>query len=513
MLRGHAAVLVAVIIIQMCVFGTPAWGGPFTNAYGTFKDPQLAIDDDPKTYAETSKAYRNEYFLISRFPNQSFLRTLNVVFDGKKPKDYVIEMGMDAVNWRPYEPGEKALYVRVRILGVKDGEVYRIAELTVNSEVAAVEPFGVTRMSVDRIETTTALIQMSFTKPARVSMAYGLEPTENALKNFTEYTSYQANYQIGLTDLIEGVDYYVRIKAFTPDGEMYVTWDTEYLRFRTLGTAPLKLLSVGVGYLSPLSLSLVVQTNIPSNCVLYFGEQSFFTDIRNKPTFDTLHTFEFKDLSPNHMYSYMVFLTDFRGLNAIVPKRLITTSGVNIAKNKRVIEGTFTQVREASFQGGPTVVGETTLQKLTDGRNDYFGGMAHSQDLTRADQYAVIDLGKVYTLESHLTFWRTLAFPYSYQIHVSQDRKTWTNVFTMATQRMGAGEKIRSGAGDPILMAGGPLGEGRTKARYVKLLVPKGTEFFKRHSNWTNVDLAEIVIYPGGEYEEIKRIVDEEWQP
>ncbi|OGH59165.1 MAG: hypothetical protein A3G34_02460 [Candidatus Lindowbacteria bacterium RIFCSPLOWO2_12_FULL_62_27] len=507
-----AAGLIAITAIVLTATIAGAEDPTFIGAYGTFSNANLAIDGDPATFAETSKTYRNEYFLIVRFNAPSVLRNVKVKFEGKKPKDYLVEMSMDAVAWRSYEIGEKTLYIRVRVPGATDNDVYRIAEIESKSDVAGLEPFEMVRMNITNVETTTATLEFTFNKPARLSMSYGLDANPSNHKNFTEYTSYMTNYTLRQTDLIEGADYYFRIKAITAEGEVFVPSETEALpHFRTLGTPPLSLLSVGVGYVSPLSLSIVVRTNIPSNCVFYFGEQVYFTDVRSKPTFDTTHVFEFKDLVPNHLYSYMAFLTDFRGLNVNIQKRFITTTAVNIARNKRVIAGTFTQQRESNFQGGGLVKGDTTMQKLTDGKNDYFNGMAHSENLIKYDQWAVIDLGKVYTLESHATVWRTLAYPYTYQLLASEDNRTWKQVFTMNPQRMGAGEKIRSGGGDPLLVAGGPLEQ--AKARYVKLFIPKGTEFFKRHKTWYNVDLAEIMIYPGGDYAEIKRIVEEEWQP
>ncbi len=513
MLGGRAAVLTAITaLIITGAFLAEAQALPFIEAYGTFKAPKNAIDGDRATVTAVTKPYRGDYFLVIRFAGPSILRTVKVIFEGKKPKDYFVEMSENAMGWRPQEVGEKATYLRVRIPAGDGTETYVIAEVEANSEVAPAEAFMPTAMKVDGVETTAATLTLAFTKPCRLSLAYGIEPRLGALKNFTEYTSSQSLYTIQLRDLIEGQDYYVRVKAVTAEGEVYVSEDTNFMHFRLLGTPPLKMVSGGMGYVNPLSVSIVFQTNIPSHCVVYFGEPDMFSDITSRPGYDTRHIFEYKDLRPNHIYSYMAFLTDYRGLSVTVPKTIFSTAEINIAKHKKVIAGTFSFLREPSWQGGGDSIGDTTLQKLTDGRNDYFNGMAHSGDLTKEDQYAVIDLGRVYTLESHLTIWRTLAYPYTYEIHTSTDNKEWKPIYRIPSERVGLGKNIRSGGGDPLLVVGGPFSD-LVKARYVRLWIPKGTPFFKRHKEWKNVDLAEIILYPGGDYEEIKRIIREEWTP
>lgn len=513
MFVGRVAVLTALMVtILTGLFIQAAPASPFIDAYGTFKSPKNTIDGDRATVSEVTKPYRGDYFLVVRFASPSLLRTVKVIFEGKKPKDHFVEMSENAMGWRPQEPGEKASYLRIRIPAGDGTETYVIAEVEAGSTVAPTEAFMPTAMKVDNVETTAASLTLSFTKPCRLSLAYGLEPRADALKNFTEYTSFQSNYTVQLSDLIEGQDYYARVKATTAEGEVYVSEDTNYLHFRLFGTPPLKLVGGGMGYVSPVAVSIVLQTNIPSHCVTYFGEPDMFNEITSRPAYDTRHVFEYKDLRPNHIYAYMAFLTDHRGLSVTVPKTMFSTAELNVAKHKKVVAGTFTYLREPSWQGGGHSIGDTTLQKLTDGRNDYFNGMAHSGDLTKEDQFAVIDLGRVYTLESHLTVWRTLAYPYTYEVHTSLDNKDWKPIYKMPSERVGLGKNIRSGGGDPLLIVGGPFPD-LIKARYVKLWIPKGTSFFKRHKEWKNLDLAEIVLYPGGDYEEIKRIIREEWAP
>lgn len=508
----RAAVIVAPILLAIWVLPASA-ASPFTQAYGTFNDAQNAIDGSRTTSAvSTGTPYRGEYFLIVSFPQPSLIRNVKVNFEGKAPKEYRLEMSNDAMTWSPVEMGEKAKSIKFR-MAASAGETVKISEIECNSEVAVTgpEPFMPISLSVGTIETTAATLNIGFTKPVRLSINYGFEADENSMKNFLEYTSYQNFYQVSLTDLVEGLDYYIRVKAMTADGELFVTTDTEIMHFRLLGTPPLRVVAAGVGAISPLSVSLVVQTNIPSHCVYYFGEGERFTSIVSQPGYDTRHVFDIKDLSPNRLYNYMAFLTDFRGMNVVLPKTQITTSEVNIARKKPVIEGTFKVLREPGFQGG-TATADSILQRITDGRNDYFEGMAHSGDLNNFDQYAVIDLGRVYTLESHATVWRQLAFPKYYEIFTSLDNKTWEKGLVQTGGRIDNAMQLRSGSGDPLIATGGTF-DGTPKARYVKLFIPKGSPYYKKHRGWNNVDLAELKIYPGGDYAEIKRVVREEWQP
>lgn len=511
---GQAAVLIAVVLLITWVFSGPCLAAvSFGDAYGSFLDSKKTIDGDPATYAETVKEpYRGEFFMIATYPQISLVRNVKIRWSGDEPRDFVVEMGMDAMNWAPLTIGEKARYIRVRI-PAKKGDMFRIAEIESNSEVSAADPFGVKRLDIVNVETTSATVIAAFTKPVQLTLSYGLNP--EALDNSSEIVSYMSSYQIPLNDLKEGLDYYVRIKAITADGEVFVS-DVDSganLHFRLLGIPPLNILSQGVGYLEPMAFSVAITTNIPSHCVFYFGEGDRFTDINSSPGFETSHVRHFKNLRPNGIYSYMAFLTDFRGMNSVIERTRVSTAEINVAKGKRVIAGTFTQLREPGFQGGGHNVGDTVLQRLTDGRNGYFGGMAHSQDLTRADQYAVIDLGRVYTLEGHTLEWRKLAFAKYYEMHASEDNRKWKKVFTMTPPRFSASSRdVRSDDGDPLTVIGGPF-EGEVHARYVKLLIPKGSEYYHKHKSWNNVDLAEIRIYPGGDYDEIKKIVQEEWRP
>lgn len=517
-MHRRAALLIAIFALQSwaaaadttAVASLPS--RTFTEAYGTFLEAEKAIDGDRKTFAfATEEPYRGDFFLIVRFPNPSLVRNFKVYFEGKSPKDYFVEMSPNAIGYQALEIGEKTSYIRVRIPG-KKGDSFRIAEIECNSEVASVELFAPVRIEAANVETTSAIINASFTKPVRLSVSYGLEPRPDAMKSFTEYTSYQHSYQIRLSELAEGLNYYARVKAITAEGEVYVTEDTNFVHIKLLGTPPLRVVTTGVGYISPLAISIVIQTNIPSHAVYYFGQGSAFTNIGTHPNYDTYHVFEFKDLHPMTAYNYMVFLSDHRGMNIVLPKSNVSTAEINIAKHKRVIAGTFTQLREPGFQGGAHSMGDTVLQRLTDGRDDYFNGMAHSEGLTAADQYAVIDLGREYALESHATMWRQLAFPKYYEIYTSVDNKTWTKNLSIGSDRIDNAIHKRSGGGDPLLVCGAPFNE-RVRARYVKLLIPRKTPFYRKHKTWSNVDLAEIMVFPGGDEDEINRIVREEWQP
>ncbi len=512
-MRGSRLISAAILILMtVCAWSvSAAHAAAFSEAYGTFADPIKAIDGDRSTYAQSSDPYRGEYFLIIRFPKPSLVRNFKIRYTGAEPKNVITEMGSDAVNWIPYELGEKTAYLRIRI-PAKPGEIFKIAEVEANSEEAPAVVFAPTIIEAANIETTAVILNIGFTKPVAVSLNYGLSPVTEEMKNFREYPSYQTFYQIKLLDLIEGLDYYVRVKATSAEGDLFVTEDTAPVHFRLRGTPPLRVISQGVGYVGPLSFSVIVQTNIPSHSVCYFGEQSNFTTILSKPDFDTVHIFEFKDLWPQRLYAYMPVLTDHRGMNLNMGKQHVTTAELNVARGKRVIAGTFTQLREPAWQGGAELVGDTVLQRVTNGNLGYFKGMAHSGDLSRSDQYAVIDLGREFTLDGHTTVWRALAYPYYYEVYTSLDNTSWEKQIVMTEERIAEGLSTRSGDGDPLRITGSPFQEG-VKARYVKLLIPAGTKMARRHRTWTNVDLAEIMIFPGGTYDEIKQIAKEIWRP
>ena len=148
---GRAAVLIAIIVTLAWAFTPSAHALPFTEAFGTFTNPTRSIDGDRSTVAEaTGTPYRGEYFLVVRFSAPSIIRKLDVRFEGKAPKDYFIEMGPDAISWRPYEIGEKATYIRVRMKAA-EGQIFKIAEIEANPEVAAIEVLAPMNIGVVRI--------------------------------------------------------------------------------------------------------------------------------------------------------------------------------------------------------------------------------------------------------------------------------------------------------------------------------------------------------------------------
>jgi hypothetical protein len=192
-------------------------------------------------------------------------------------------------------------------------------------------------------------------------------------------------------------------------------------------------------------------------------------------------------LSPKTIYFCQVKATDFYG--QITGSKVIsfTTPGENVAL-KKTVTGTFTNLppRDALVVQGN---GDQVLSRATDGKTGYFASMATSGSIPTADQYVIVDLGKTYALKNIVSFWRKLAYPESLTVQVSDNNTTWTTV--AENVNCGNGVYARTDQGDPMVAVNSPA----SSARYIKLLVKKGSQYFHKHSDWDFVQLMEVKAF------------------
>jgi len=195
-------------------------------------------------------------------------------------------------------------------------------------------------------------------------------------------------------------------------------------------------------------------------------------------------------LKQNTTYFFQVKATDFYGKSASSSVGSFTTSGVNIALNKKVT-GTFLTLPDDNYvkPGTPDQV----LSRATDGVTSYFTGMADSGPVSAADQYVVVDLGRPYKLSNIISYWRSLAYPESLTIQASENNTAWTTVADGVDA--GAGAFGRSDAGDPMQIVNTSVPGSIPASRYIKLLVKKGSPAFHKHAEWGYVQLMEVQAF------------------
>ena len=194
------------------------------------------------------------------------------------------------------------------------------------------------------------------------------------------------------------------------------------------------------------------------------------------------------DLTPRRTYYYKVRVWDYFGNMAESPVKQFAPGKENIALGKKVL-GTFTALPPKD----PYVdAKKDVLSRITDGSTSYFTAMATSRSLNNEDQYAIIDLGKQYSIDEVVTYWRNLAYPQDFIITVSNDNQTFFD--GVQKQNAGKGAFDRSDAGDPMRVFRSSLAG--VTARYVKVLVQKGSSCFQKHADWDFVQLMEVEIIP-----------------
>jgi hypothetical protein len=193
------------------------------------------------------------------------------------------------------------------------------------------------------------------------------------------------------------------------------------------------------------------------------------------------------DLTQKATYFFQLRASDYYGQNAGSKVLSFVTPGTNVALGKKVT-GTFSNLppKDALVESGSA---DQVLSRVTDGKTGYFKYMATSGSIPTTDQYVVVDLGKTYALKNIVSYWRKLAYPESLTVQVSDDNATWTTVADNVN--CGNGVYSYSEDGDPLIVVNSPA----SPARYIKLLVKKGSQFFHKHSEWDFVQLMEVKAF------------------
>jgi len=194
------------------------------------------------------------------------------------------------------------------------------------------------------------------------------------------------------------------------------------------------------------------------------------------------------NLETDQPYYYQAKVWDIYENAAVSRVKYFGSGKKNIALNKKV-QGTFTELPPQDPYVNRT---KDVLSRVNDGGTSYFTAMATSNSVEDGDQYAIIDLGKKYSVDSVVTYWRNLAFPQEFSVTISNDNKT----FSDGTEKLNAekGAFSRSDAGDPMRVIKADLKGAAT--RFIKVLVNKNSPCFQKHANWNFVQLMEVEVYP-----------------
>jgi hypothetical protein len=173
-------------------------------------------------------------------------------------------------------------------------------------------------------------------------------------------------------------------------------------------------------------------------------------------------------------YEYKMSLTDYNGNILELPVRQFSTRPKSFSVGATT-EGTFTN------KGSAAIDGSTDIQK---------NGSTFSGSIAAAEQYILVDLGSVKQVGEVVCIWRQLAYPKDYSVQISTDKTAWTTVNDHANADLVT--TGRSVEGHPVK----PVFTDFTKApaRYVKVVIPKGSAVYNKHSA-QEVELMELKVF------------------
>lgn len=337
-------------------------------------------------------------------------------------------------------------------------------------------------LCVEKIDTHSAMVRWVTDGPSNGQVRYGLN-TREASKMSLELMM-DRDHRTFLHGLLEGEIYMYQVIA---RGEMEGEVRSAWKEFQTSGVPAPKIRSVEMAEVTKEGGRMIWRANIPVKGIFECGYDTSFAFRQAEDRFAPAHEVHIKRFSPRRQINYRILAEDARGLRAPLYEGSFMTAEHNIAL-RMPVRGTFTANAE------PSAIKDTPpiLARVTDGKLDYFEGMASSGDPARADQWVEVDIGKIERVDQVLTYWWQLAYPKKFTIKASLDGERWDTLGD--THDASAGVSMRSATGDPLWEHTADVGN--RVYRYIRVEVPMGSPYHKRFSKYNFVQMFELKIYP-----------------
>lgn len=296
------------------------------------------------------------------------------------------------------------------------------------------------------------------------------------------FSVHHTNVIIGLKS---GTVYYFRITARPEKGKPQ---KTDIQTLTTSGMPAPRILGVKPEMVTRDMVDFRVYLNIPTAGVMVYGEdQTQLTNIVEFDKFTNDFDIRIQDLKPLTVYYYQLRIIDKEKNVYFSGIRDVKTGEWNVALDKKVT-GTFRYFPETRYiktNGG-------SLRRVTDGKMSYFTGMATSGPVPDAMQHITIDLEKAYKIHKVIIYWRSLSYSKDYKVLLTASGGGWKTIAEHVDASQGY--PGRSEGGDPIhVMETECNGE---SARYIRIIIPKGSEMYNKHDDWSFVQIMEVKVYP-----------------
>jgi hypothetical protein len=481
------------------------------QAWGGVSDAWAISDSSPTTAALADSGPASLFLMLE---NEAVLAGLTLKTSGAAPS-VTVSVSQDAVSWTPAAvrvesdgrrdgPGPdgsgrrgdghvavtrltfvaptmaRALMVKIAFAG------RRLAIHDVALEVAPTAVIKVSEISIEEIEENAATIRWRTDLPAKTELLYGFRPTSMHSGGDPAY-EFSMDHVVRLTGLLPGTDYQAWI-LIGRDSAVGAA-PNRPLTFRTAG-APLP---YATGFRHELGRDTAVIRfvgNVPARAVMEWREQgSGAAAVCTAPAtggdaYVTENSVVLTGLAPRVTYEYQVMTTDTRGRSTATPWISFATSPFNIAAG-RPATGTFTELSDEQAAGDT----RPALDRITDGRNDYFRGMATSGNPRDTDQWVEVDLGAPSLVNTIEMVWRGNAYPRDYYVMTSADGAHWA--YPGFGLDAGAGAPERSTGGDPLRRVSLAV-DVTAPVRFIKVFVPRGSDYVVKTPSWRFVQLAEV---------------------
>ncbi|MBN1899193.1 MAG: discoidin domain-containing protein [Spirochaetes bacterium] len=334
---------------------------------------------------------------------------------------------------------------------------------------------------IKKVSENGAIIEWETSLPAQGMVKYGVNQSE--LFGISYDVSVKKSHSLNLGNLKKGTIYYFAIVASTKDHKIV----SPVNQFRTEGIPDLDIIINQIIDITKDSAKIGWAFTQPVWTTLKYVEVPKTDYVEHKADkMDSSGTFILKKLKPDTSYYYVIEGKDEKGKSVKSPIRQFKTARWNKALSKKA-EGTFIHYLEDDpYYDKKSPV----LERITDGRLNYFNSMAVSGPVAKESQYVIIDLGQVRSVKAIEVYWRALSYSRDYALYTSRDKKNWEIVQEHIDA--GTGQGIRGEKGSPIVYNRINC---QKKARYVKMEVKKESQVFNKHKKWLFVQIMEIMVF------------------
>ncbi|MEW5693918.1 MAG: discoidin domain-containing protein [Candidatus Hydrogenedentota bacterium] len=409
------------------------------------------------------------------------------VYTPNKPEEISVSISQDGVTWKFFTLKQK--FPELKEAGL-ESEIAQLIRLTgkglILREVQAIKgkqtEINILDVKSNILADTKVEIEFITDKACGSNVAYGI--TRQRLDKTSVDASIDTIHRIVIENLEPGTLYYYVARGVDEAGRFE---ESELYQFQTTGIPPLRIFNISVSNIRSDRVFLNWTTNTMSITKVQYGDSMFYLPMQ---AFDTVpaasHQVVLDRLEPEKTYYYRIYVEDIYGRSAKSNKGFFTSAEYNIALH-RTVQGTFwTNIEPAFISNTPPLI-----QRVTDGRLDYYTGMTASKDPDKGDQYLILDLSEPGPLQRTEFYWRQTAYPQKYALYTSIDAKDWELIDDNLTADSGVFTYIK---GNPIIIH--TIDLNRRIARYLKFYMKQGNPYYRKRKQYKCVILHEWKVMP-----------------